>query len=163
MTKEQIRDLDDLDLLNRSLIDWLDILEQSKKKTNEYLQDIAVKEGLHGKISKEKNREILLKYFNNYRFDNETDAKATMYAFLGDVPVLGIKYAKIENVLKDFNREFKFNAKIDENLVMTIKDEYDFIPVLQDYFDLILHGTDKQIKDFEEKYFKKDDYIPGGK
>jgi hypothetical protein len=40
-------------------------------------------EDLHGDIGWEKDREILLKYFNGYKFESEEAAKRLMYAFMG--------------------------------------------------------------------------------
>lgn len=164
MTKEQMQQMDDVDLVNRMLADFLYSLEKSQKKTKDYLREIADKEGLYGDVGEEKNREILLKYFNNYQFEDETDAKATLYSFLNQVPILNIKYAKLNNVLRDFNKKYRITATIDKNLVMTIKDEYSYLPLLKDYLDLVENGTLEEMDEFERKYFRDDDIIlPGEK
>lgn len=93
------------------------------KKTYNYLQKIAVMENLHGDIGREGNREILFKYFNGYQFESEDAVKQLIYAFIGKEPVLALKYCRMRSLLDDFNGYYDFNAHLDDDLTMTIKDE----------------------------------------
>lgn len=105
------------------------------KTTYEYLQKIALMENLHGDIGWEKNREILFKYFNGYKFEDEEAVKRLMYAFMGKQPVLAWKYMKIYKVVDDFNGYYRFHAHIDDDLTMTIKDEIVIkVKPFEDYF-----------------------------
>lgn len=105
------------------------------KTTYDYLQKIAIMEDLHGDIGWEKDREILLKYFNGYKFESEEAAKRLMYAFMGKQPVLAWKYMKMYRIVDDFNGYYRFNAQIDDNIKMTIKDEIVIeVKPFEDYF-----------------------------
>ena len=106
------------------------------KNLNEYIKNILQEEKIIGEVSPEENRRILLKYFNEYQFENEDELNRFLIAFSG------------KNSIDRFNFIYDFYARVDSNLVMRIDDEGYYIPSLQPYHSLLDGFFNDYIKGF---------------
>ena len=93
-------------------------------RLKKYLREIQVKESLHGKLPKEKNKELLCKYFNIFTFENEEDARIFFLLFLEGIELKPSEHMKLQLPLAAHNLGVQMNLIIKiSGLTITINPE----------------------------------------